>query len=85
MHYYKIQAEHISQLEIGQAANAMETELHVIVMAAGRDEVFDKNGVWIVASEAELGNQLQDIVWGYNGGAWCEMTEIDEELAEAYC
>lgn len=85
MRYYKVQAERISRLDIGRAADDMQTELHVIMMAAGRDEMFDQNGVWIVASEEQLGHELQDIVWRYNGGAWCSMNEIDEDLADAYC
>lgn len=85
MHYYKIQAERIGRLDIGRAADDMQTELHVIMMAAGRDEMFDHNAVWIVASEEQLGHELQDIVWRYNAGAWCAMTEIDEDFAESYC
>lgn len=84
MRYYKIQAEHVGRLEISRAAEEME-KLGAMVMSAGRDEVFDQNGVWIVAAEEKLGNQLQDIVWRYNDGAWCSMNEIDEELADAYC
>jgi hypothetical protein len=85
MHYYKVRAEHIGRLDIGRAADHMQTELHVIMMAAGRDPIFDTQAVWIVASEFELGHELQDIVWRYNGGNWCEQTKIDEELAETYC
>jgi hypothetical protein len=85
MHYYKVSAEHIRRLDIGRAADDMQTELHVIVMTAGRDEVFDRQGIWIVASEKKLGNQLQDIVWRYNSGHWCAVTELAEELAESYC
>lgn len=84
MHYYKIQAERIGQLDISRAAEEME-KLGAMVMSAGRDEVFDRNGVWIVASEEKLGNELQDIVWRYNDGAWCSMHEINEDLADAYC
>jgi hypothetical protein len=85
MHYYKVQAEHISRVKIGMAADDMEDQLNVIVMTAGRDEVFDRNGVWIVASEHKLDNELQDIVWRYIAGAWCAMTEINEEMADSYC
>lgn len=84
MHYYKVQAEHVSRLDIGKAAEEME-RLGAMVMIAARDEVFDNEAVWIVASEEKLGDQLQDIVWRYNDGAWCNMHEIDEDLADSYC
>lgn len=84
MRYYKVQAERIGRLDIGRATEEME-QLGAMVMSAGRDEMFDQNGVWIVASEEQLGHELQDIVWRYNGGAWCSMNEIDEDLADAYC
>jgi hypothetical protein len=85
VHYYKVSAEHVNRLDIGRAADAMEHIPGVLIMAAGRDEVFDRCGVWIVCSEQDLGNQLQDIVWRYNNGAWCEQTKIDFDIAESYC
>lgn len=84
-HYYKVSAEHIGRLNIGKAADDMENQLGVEIMAAGRDPVFDHYGLWVVFSEEKLGNQLQDIVWRYNNGAWCEQTEIDDETADSYC
>lgn len=85
MNYYKISAEHIGRLDIGKAAEEMERIPGLIVMNAGRDDVFDRHGQWIIASEKDLGDQLQDIVWRYNGGAWCQQTKINEEIADAYC
>jgi hypothetical protein len=84
MHYYKVAAENIRRLDIGKAAEEME-QLGVIVMTAGRDDVFDKEAVWILASENKLGNQPKDIVWRYNDGAWCAINEINEEVADSYC
>jgi hypothetical protein len=85
MHYYRISAEHISRLDIGKAAREMESIPGVIMMACGRDHIFERHGQWVVASESDLGNQLQDIVWRYNGGAWCEQTTMSETEAEELC
>jgi hypothetical protein len=85
MHYYKVTAEHMSHTKVGLAADEMESIPDLILMSAGMDPVFERQGVWVVACEHKLENQLQDIVWKYNGGAWCEQTEIDEEYADAMC
>lgn len=85
MRYYRVRAEHVRQLAIGLAAEQMEEIPGVILMAAGADGVFDRQAIWVLASELALGNQLQDIVWRYNGGNWCEVAEIDEETAEGFC
>jgi hypothetical protein len=85
MYYYKVSAEHVSRIDVGKAADEMEKIPGVMIMTAGMDDLFERNGLWVVASEEMLGNQLQDIVWRYNGGAWCAQFKIDEEIADSYC
>ena len=83
MTFYRINAENIGRLDIGKAAEEMSSA-GVDVIAWGRDEIFEGHAVWIV-SAADLGEQLRDIVWRYNGGAWCQQVEISEEEIEEYC
>jgi hypothetical protein len=85
MYYYKVSAEHVSRIDVGKAADEMEKIPGVMIMTAGMDDLFERNGVWIVASEEMLGNQLQDIVWRYNNGAWCAQSKIDGDTADSYC
>ena len=85
MHYYKIIAEHVGRTKVRLASDDMEAIPGLIVMAAGMDPMFDHQGIWVVAAPEKLGNQLQDIVWRYNGGAWCEQKEIAEEYADSMC
>lgn len=85
MHYYKVEAEHVRRIDIGAVADQMQRLQGVEVVARGRDPVFDSNAVWIVVSEHGLGNKLQDIVWEYNSGAWCNQIELSEHEFEDYC
>jgi len=85
MYYYKIKAEHIGRLNISKAAEEMQQLPGTIIMTAGLDDIFEQCGVWVVATEQKLGNQLQDIVWRWNGGNWCEQIEISEDYADSMC
>lgn len=85
MHYYKVEAEHVRKIDIGIVAEQMQKLQGVEVAASGRDLVFDSNAIWVLFSERRLGTQLQDIVWKFNDGSYCEVIELDFEEFENYC
>lgn len=85
MHYYKVSAEHIGLTKVYEAADDMEKLPGVNIMAVGQDPIFERHGIWVVFSEEKVDSKLQDIVWKYNGGAWCEQTEVSEEYADSMC
>lgn len=85
MKHYKIEAEHIDRRMLDTIADAVGELPHVEVMAIGMDDTFDRQLSLVVFAERPVKNEIRDIVWLFNNGAWCRQVEISEEAADEMC
>lgn len=82
MKFFKIEGEHVRG---GFGLVDELVDLHIEVMLAGSDPVFDSHFVVVIFGSEEQANKVRDLMWKRNGGDWAMAQEISEEKFEEMC
>lgn len=78
--FYKLTAEHVNNFS--QYVKALD-EHDIEVVIVGRDRVLDTFHIVVLDCDEITAEEARELMWEYNGGAYCGMDEISaDELDE---
>lgn len=79
--FYRLNAENIRNKQ--EMLDKLQGKFEVLL--AGSDPVFDSMYTVVIRGTKKQAEAAQEVMWEYNSGAYCSVTEITEDQYDEMC